>query len=453
MKQPARILIVDDQPSARATIEALLRHEGYQLAFAAGGAEALTLAVDLRPDLLLLDVMMPEIDGFEVCRLVRSDPRLAEMPVILLTALDDRDSRLQGIQAGADEFVSKPFDRLELRARVRTITELNRYKRLVAERAKFERLFELAVDGILIVDAAGLIRLGNAAAIRQLGATTAAEICDRPATVFVAPDQHETFLSTLHAVATGRQHEAHLETVLLRIQGEFFPAEVHAGHVDWDDVPSTQLLVRDVTERKRAEAAVRRANAELLDSYDRTIAGWVRFLDLRDHETEGHTQRVTEVTVRLGRVLGLGEAELVQVRRGALLHDIGKMGVPDAVLLKPGPLDPEEWEIMRRHPIYARQMLEPIAFLQPALDIPYAHHEHWDGRGYPHGLVGEQIPFAARIFAVVDVWDALSSNRPYRQAWPTDRVRAHIRSLAGSHFDPAIVDVFLTHIAPSPAPT
>jgi HD-GYP domain-containing protein (c-di-GMP phosphodiesterase class II) len=152
------------------------------------------------------------------------------------------------------------------------------------------------------------------------------------------------------------------------------------------------------------------------------------------------------MTLRLARALGLAEADLAHVRRGALLHDIGKMGIPDSILLKPGPLTDVEWEVMRRHPAYAYQLLAPISYLRPALDIPYCHHERWDGLGYPRGLAGEQIPLTARIFAVVDVWDALSHDRPYRQAWPAARVRDHIRALIGSHFDPHVADVFLNSV-------
>jgi PAS domain S-box-containing protein len=188
---------------------------------------------------------------------------------------------------------------------------------------------------------------------------------------------------------------------------------------------------------------LQRSNMDLTLAYDATIEGWSRALDLRDRETEGHTQRVTDFTLRLARIAGISEAELVQVRRGALLHDIGKMGIPDNILLKPGPLTPEEWEIMRRHPQYALEMLSPIAFLRPALDIPYCHHEKWDGTGYPRGLKGESIPLAARLFAVVDVWDALRSDRPYRAGWPADRVRDHIAGLSGAHFDPHAVNLFL----------
>jgi PAS domain S-box-containing protein/putative nucleotidyltransferase with HDIG domain len=189
-----------------------------------------------------------------------------------------------------------------------------------------------------------------------------------------------------------------------------------------------------------------RSNYQLTQAYNATIEGWSAALDLRDRETEGHTQRVTEMTLRLAKRMGFSKQELVHIRRGALLHDIGKMGVPDHILLKPGTLTDEEWAIMRKHPELAYQMLSPIQYLQEALDIPFCHHEKWDGTGYPRGLKREKIPFSALIFAVVDVWDALTSDRPYRLAWPKDRVLEHIRSLSGSHFDPRVVEVFLEMI-------
>jgi len=189
---------------------------------------------------------------------------------------------------------------------------------------------------------------------------------------------------------------------------------------------------------------LQRSNVELALAYDATIEGWSRALDLRDKETEGHTQRVTELTLRLAREMGIDDAELVHIRRGALLHDIGKMGIPDSILLKPGPLSDEEWAIMKKHPAFAFDMLSPIVYLQRALDIPYYHHEKWDGTGYPRGLKGERIPLAARIFAVVDVYDALRSDRPYRPGWSEQKVREYIREQAGQHFDPQVIELFLT---------
>lgn len=210
----------------------------------------------------------------------------------------------------------------------------------------------------------------------------------------------------------------------------------------------------DFLEALAGQAAVAIDNAQLFSdlehsnltlslAYDATIEGWSRALDLRDRETEGHTQRVTDLTLQLGRAMKFNEEELIHIRRGALLHDIGKMGIPDHILMKPGPLTPDEWEIMRQHPSLAYQMLSPISFLRPALDIPYCHHERWDGNGYPRGLKGEEIPPAARIFSVVDVWDALLSDRPYRRAWTKDQVRSYLIEQSGKQFDPQIVEIFL----------
>lgn len=186
-----------------------------------------------------------------------------------------------------------------------------------------------------------------------------------------------------------------------------------------------------------------RSNNELLLAYDATIVGWSHAMDLRDKETEGHTERVTDMTIDLARVAGLTGDQIANIRRGALLHDIGKLGVPDNILFKPDKLSDEEWAIMRKHPQFAHDLLSPIEFLKPALDIPYCHHEKWDGTGYPRGLISEEIPFEARLFAVVDVWDALCSDRPYRAGWPEAKVLNHIQSGSGTHFDPKAVDLFM----------
>lgn len=218
----------------------------------------------------------------------------------------------------------------------------------------------------------------------------------------------------------------------------------HRSSLDWDEewLDFLKALAEQATialDNATLFEGLQRSNRELLQAYDATIEGWSRALDLRDKETEGHTLRVTEMTVRLAQAFGLAGDDLVQIRWGALLHDIGKMGVPDGILLKPGPLTDDEWVLMRRHPVFAYEMLSPIRYLRLALDIPHYHHEKWDGTGYPRGLKGEQIPLPARIFSVVDVWDALSSDRPYRTAWPLSRVLSHIDGLAGTHFDPHVV--------------
>ena len=317
------VLIVDDEYIGRETLQSVLEGEGYDLEMAENGLQAIEKAKELLPDVILLDVMMPGMTGFEVCRHIRNDPQIAEIPIIILTALDDRESLLNALKAGADDFISKPFDRYELRARLLGITQLNRYQKLIQERAK-----------------------------------------------------------------------------------------------------------------------LREANTQLLSAYEATIEGWSHAMDLRDRETEGHSQRVTQLTVKMSQALGLGNDDIMHIRRGALLHDMGKIGVPDAILHKPGPLTDDEWILMRKHPQFAFDMLYPIEYLRPALEIPLSHHEKWDGTGYPRGLKGEEIPMAARIFAVVDVWDALTSDRPYRPAWSEEQALTYIREQSGKHFDPDAVDLF-----------
>jgi putative two-component system response regulator len=317
------VLIVDDELSGRETLQSVLEGEDYELEMAENGPQALEKAKKLLPDVILLDIMMPGMTGFEVCQRIRSDPQIAEIPIIVLTALDDRESLLNALKAGADDFISKPFDRFELRARLLGITRLNRYQKLLQERTK-----------------------------------------------------------------------------------------------------------------------LREANEHLLAAYEETIEGLSHALDLRDKETEGHSLRVTELTIQLAQAYGLTEEEITHIRRGALLHDMGKIGVPDGILHKPAALSDEEWRVMRKHPQYVYDMLYSVQYLRPALSIPYCHHEKWDGTGYPRGLKGEQIPMAARLFAVADVWDALTSDRPYRPAWSREEALDFIREQSGSHFDPRVVDLF-----------
>ncbi len=316
------ILIVDDEPGERMILEALLEGQGYRLEMAENGTEALEKASRIQPDLILLDVVMPGMDGFEVCGRIRGMSSIAEVPVLMLTSLDDKGHLLKGFDAGADDYIAKPCDCMELRARLATITRLNRYRKLLEGRSNLEV-----------------------------------------------------------------------------------------------------------------------AHARLMDAYDATISGWSRAMELRDEETEGHSQRVTLLTEKLARFAGIQDT--THIRRGALLHDIGKLGVPDAILLKPGRLTEEEWAIMKQHPQFAHDMIYPIEYLRPALDIPFCHHEKWDGTGYPRGLKGDEIPLAARLFAVVDVWDALTSERPYRKAWNHQMAGAFISQQKGTHFDPDVADLFL----------
>jgi putative nucleotidyltransferase with HDIG domain len=222
---------------------------------------------------------------------------------------------------------------------------------------------------------------------------------------------------------------------------------VHTGIFSADDLGMISAFANQAAvaiDNARLFDDLQESNAELEIAYQSTLEGWVRALDLRDKETEGHTQRVTTLTQRLALSMGVDDVALLHITRGALLHDVGKMAIPDGILLKPGELTVEERMLIQKHPDYAFQMLSPIKFLHPALEIPYCHHEKWDGSGYPRGLKGEEIPFSARIFSVVDVWDALVSDRPYRKALAPVDVKKMITEKSGSHFDPHVVDSFFS---------
>ncbi len=207
---------------------------------------------------------------------------------------------------------------------------------------------------------------------------------------------------------------------------------------------SETIYQEHLQEKERLLDQLRFKNEELLDAYDRTIFGWSRVLEMRNREVKNHSRRVTDMTLRLARYMGIPEADMAHIRRGALLHDIGKMAISDSVILKDGDLSEEERALVRRHPLFGFEMVSEIEFLRPAMDILLCHHEKWDGTGYPFGLAGEKIPLYARIFSIVDVWDAFTSDdRTYRKADPPEVAAEYLRSQAGEHFDPAIVDAFL----------
>jgi len=227
----------------------------------------------------------------------------------------------------------------------------------------------------------------------------------------------------------------------------FHRTELHPSE-DWMDFLNTLTAETAIAvDNAQLFQDLEKSNLDLVAAYETTLEGWARTLELRDRETEGHSQRVMDLTLRLGRKLGIAEDEIKHIRRGALLHDIGKMGIPDTILFKEGPLNKDEWVVMRKHPQFAYDMLSKIPFLEKAMDIPYCHHEKWDGSGYPRGLLGEEIPLSARIFAIVDVWDALRSDRPYRKAWSDKEALKEIKQGKGTHFDPVVHEVFLNMIS------
>jgi len=211
------------------------------------------------------------------------------------------------------------------------------------------------------------------------------------------------------------------------------------------DTPGTNEVATLTNSFNQMLKSLKLSQSELVEAYDNSLEGWSRALSLRDHNTDRHSKRVVELTLKMAEMMGISDAEHESMRRGALLHDIGKVGIPDNILRKTGPLTEEEWTIMRKHPLYAVELLKPVSFLKESLEIPLYHHEKWDGTGYPYGLKGEDIPLSARIFAVADVFDALASSRPYRQAWTREEALKYLFENRGTHFDPNIVDFFFKH--------
>ena len=344
-----KIMIVEDEGIIAFSIRKKLENLGYEVPImSTTGEEALLQAMNIRPDLALMDIMLGDgIDGIETATLLREQ---LGTPIIYLTANVDEKTIQRAKVTEPYGYLVKPFEERELS----TTIEMALYK-------------------------------------------------------------HHTE-QELH------QYRTQLESLVAERTAELVQA-------------NKQL---------QAEIEVRiEAQNQLQQAYDETLAGWARALELRDTETAGHSERVTELTLRLAKRMGATEADMVHIRRGCLLHDIGKMGIPDGILLKPARLTEQERQIIEQHPLLAYNMLEPISYLQPALDIPLYHHERWNGMGYPKGLKGEEIPLAARLFAVVDVWDAVLSERPYHQAWPREKALQLIRDEAGQHFDPQVAAAFL----------
>jgi PAS domain S-box-containing protein len=322
MNLPSRILIVDDEPITRDTMEALLSGAGYQLVTAASGAEGLLKATEFLPDLILLDVMMPGMDGFETCRLLRNNERLGLVPVLLVTALDDHASRLRGLEAGADDFIAKPFDAAELRARVRTITRLDRYRRLLAEQARFERLIELSPDGILIVEAGGTVRLANPAMLRMLGYEAPEAMTGQPMLSILAADEAATYTAGFDQVMANPPAAVSFETVLKRVDGTTFSAEINAGYFDWDGRAAVQLITRDITDRKQAERRIHELNEEL----ERRVRERTAQLEATNRELESFSYSVShDLRAPLRSVDGYSQALLEDC--AGLLDETGRQHI------------------------------------------------------------------------------------------------------------------------------
>jgi len=456
LNNPIHILLIEDEEPHAELIQRAFEERGDRVCLHCVKSlmEARTYIAKHEPGLIIADWRLPDGESMELLP-SRNDP--LSTPIILMTSYGNERIAVEALKSGALDYVVKsPESLLDMphlaeRAIEQWAARAERARMqnaLLESEAQFRLLAENASD-MISRHATNGIFLYVSPACEMLIGYEPEELIGKPIIDFIYPEDRAQILrlvsestadSTVHTITYRAHHK----------NGQYIWLETSARAIlDQADgtIVEIQAASRDITERKRAEKALQNAHQNLQDAYERTIEGWIHALDLRDRETEGHTQRVTELTLKVARHIGFSEEELVHIRRGALLHDMGKMAIPDEILQKPGPLNEAEWKEMRRHPIYAYEMLSPISYLHDALEIPFCHHERWDGSGYPRGLKGEEIPLGARLFAIVDVWDALCSDRPYRKSLPHEEVIAYIRENSSKLFDPKLVDIFLSVIA------
>ncbi len=492
--EPSRILIVEDEIIVAKDIELKLKKMGHEpIGMVATGEDAVREALQKKPDMILMDIKLGgKMDGVDAAGLIHAQ---SQIPLIYLTALNDEYTLQRAKITEPFAYIQKPITTRELHIAV----EIALYKHQVQKQLSMQlqhmtamRLIDQAIINSHDLHWTMQVVLHQIAI--QLEIDAAAIMLLSPYSNLLEYFQWYGFRSTGHTHIYMRRDQGFIGQSFNK-GGRFYVPNLRNIPPDEDERISWMLTedfcsylciplyskdkllgILEVFTRKpikidpewseflgtlaqQAAIAIENislitelssANVEIVQSYNATILGLSAALELRDDDTQGHSLRVTELTLRLARELGIGGEQLDHIRRGALLHDFGKVGIPDHILHKPGALSPEEWVIMKRHPVLAQEILSSVPFLRPALEIPLYHHERWDGSGYPYGLKGEKIPLSARIFAVVDVWDALLSNRPYRTAWEREKALEYIRDQAGKLFDPDIVDIFVNVIRNDP---
>lgn len=451
MDSTVHILLIEDDPAHAELIQRAFEDRGGEskLTIANTLAEARACLEDFKPTLIIADWRLPDGDSSE---LLSEEHGKSNPPVIIMTSYGNERNAVDVMKSGALDYIVKSSESMtdlphiaETAIKQWQILQLQEDMQvaLAESEAQFRLLAENSSDMISRHDTNGIF-LYVSPACRTILGYEPDELTGTPLTALIHPED-ATQITDLLATPARDDITATISYRARRKNDEYVWLETTARLFFDKNRQSKEFQAssRDITERKQSQEALQRAHGDLQEAYDKTIEGWVLALDLRDRETEGHTKRVTEMTVKLAIRLECTEEEIVHIRRGALLHDIGKMGIPDEILQKPGPLTDDEWVVMRRHPQYAYQMLSPINYLKQALIIPYYHHERWNGSGYPHKLSGEDIPLFARFFAIVDVWDALSSDRPYRKKMPQKDVIEYLQKEAGRLFDPGIVDIFI----------
>ncbi len=452
------ILLIEDEDPHAELIQRAFEDQSpiFHLRRARSLTEARKQLQEQEPALIIADWRLPDGESMELLP-DHHDP--LAIPIILMTSYGNERIAVEALKSGAVDYVVKSLEsmldmpHIAERAIKQWESRAERarmQKALLESEAQFRLLAENASDMISRLMTDGRLLYVSPACRTILGYTP-----DEMIGVICFDLLHEedrrrikrlfrgAIIRDTYTIAHRARHK----------DGNYIWLESSARAIidnNTGNVTEIQTTSRDITERKRAEEELKVAHVQLREAYEKTIEGWVRALDLRDRETEGHTQRVTELTVKVAGKVGFTDEQLSHLKRGALLHDMGKIAIPDEILQKPGPLNELEWEKMRRHPIYAYEMLSPIAYLNPALEIPFFHHERWNGSGYPHGLKGEHIPLSARLFAIIDVWDALCSDRPYRKKLPRAQVIEYLQNNSGILFDPKLVDIFLSVIESEP---
>ncbi len=453
LEDKIEILLIEDDDAHAELIQRAFEDQGSPVHIhrVKSIAEARVHRLSHEPALIIADWRLPDGESMELLP-DQHDPLLST-PIILMTSYGNEKIAVEALKSGALDYVVKsPESMLDMPHLAEKAIEqwLGRNEKirmqdaLTERESQFRLLAENASDMISRLSTDGTILYVSPACETLLGYTPE-ELTGTSALNFVDQKDRENVSDLFF----GKYAQGEINTVAFRAihkSGDTLWLETSSRAIvdpKTSRVMEVQTASRDITERKNAEKDLQTAHDNLQAAYEKTIEGWVRALDLRDRETEGHTQRVTELTLRVARTLGYSDEELAHIRRGALLHDMGKMAIPDEILQKPGPLTEEEWKVMRRHPEYANDMLSAISYLHPALDIPLYHHERWDGSGYPRGLKGGDIPKIARLFAIIDVWDALSSDRPYRKSQPRNQVIQYIIDMSGQLFDPELVKIVL----------
>jgi response regulator RpfG family c-di-GMP phosphodiesterase len=491
MNKPLQVLIVEDMPDDAELMVMRLEEEGFNPKWKRVQTEPDYLkALEEQPDLILSDWSLPQFSGLRALELMNE--RGLNIPFILVSGSIGEEAAIDALHQGACDYILKDRSK-RLGQAVRRTLESRRYQHdkehaeadLKRRLAELEVLYDISsslryldnLDAILssLLDRT-LIALETAAGAIYLAKPVDGKLYQASAKGWLTQLKDEKDFQPGESIVgiTYESGKPYTTPEFIRDPNirEQSRLKIPAGwggvylpiHSEQDIIGAMVIAVKLPREinleeikllssiAEMAGIAVHRirlfeklqtAGKALASAYDETIKGWANALELRDHETEGHSERVTELTVKMARHMGLSEEQIIHIYRGALLHDIGKMGVSDTILLKPGSLNEREWEIMYRHPFYAYEMLAPIAYLKPALNIPYCHHEKFDGSGYPQGLKGDTIPLEARIFAVIDVFDALTSDRPYRKAWSRKEALEYIKKVSGTHFDPQVVELFL----------